>query len=120
MRDEGDLLIDTDPGDGGLTGATLNDTATVADGSTSPAIGGTITFKLFAPGDDNCDGPALYTQEVTVDSGNGDYSTNPGYVALVKGTYNWTADYSGDDNNNKASSGCGEECSSSRLRLRRC
>ena len=101
--------IDTDPGDGGLTGATLNDTATLADGSTSPAIGGTITFKLFAPGDDNCDGPALYTQEVTVDSGNGDYSTNPGYVALVKGTYNWTADYSGDDNNNKASSGCGEE-----------
>ena len=27
----------------------------------------------------------------------------------MKGTYNWTADYSGDDNNNKASSGCGEE-----------
>jgi Bacterial Ig-like domain (group 3) len=97
--------IVTDPGVSGKTGDTLNDTATLSGGN-SPT--GTITFNLYAPGDDNCDGPALYTQDVTVND-NGDYSTSPGYVALVKGTYNWTADYSGDSANFPASSGCGEE-----------
>jgi hypothetical protein len=106
--------IVTDPGEGGKVGVKLNDTATLADGSTSPAIGGTITFKLFPPSDANCAGTPVYTDVVDV-NGNDTYGTesqgdNPGgYVSIVHGTYQWTADYSGDDNNEPASSGCGLE-----------
>ena len=107
--------IVTNPGPGGHTGDTLNDTATLSDGSTSPAIGGTITFKLFPPSDLTCGGAPVYTDVVTVDSGNGTYGTlsqgdNPGgFLSVVSGSYNWTADYSGDVNNNAVSSGCGLE-----------
>lgn len=103
--------IVTDPGDSGETGDTLNDTATLSLGN-SPT--GTITFKLFGPTDTTCSSDPIYTDVVDV-NGNGVYGTttdgdNPGgYVALVKGTYNWTADYSGDSANFPASSGCGEE-----------
>jgi hypothetical protein len=106
--------IETTPSSDVKVGDYLNDTATLADGSTSPAIGGTITFKLFAPNDTTCSDDPIYTDVVDV-NGNGDYDTETmgdnsgGYKALTVGTYNWTADYSGDDNNEAASSGCGEE-----------
>jgi len=45
---------------------------------------------------------------VTV-SGNDTYNTSPGFASNLAGTWNWTAEYSGDVNNEPASSGCGVE-----------
>ena len=84
----------------------FNDSATLSEGY-SPT--GTITFTLYAP-----DGTTVvYTDHVTV-NGNGVYATtsgdNPGgYVPIVAGTYEWTASYSGDGNNNAVSGPKGDE-----------
>lgn len=85
-------------------GSTLNDSATLTGGS-NPA--GTITFRLFPPSDSNCSGAPSYTQTVAVTSGTA--ATSPGFVIGTVGTWNWTAVYSGDANNNGATSPCGEE-----------
>jgi hypothetical protein len=75
---------------------------------------GSITFNLYAAGDASCSGSPVYTETVTV-SGNGTYATsNTGsgagmFTATVPGTYNWASSYSGDANNNPASSACGVE-----------
>src|SRR5262249_1198660 len=61
--------IKTSPPSDVKVGDYLNDTATLAGGN-DPT--GKITFKLFAPGDDQCTGDPLYSQDVDVDSGNGD------------------------------------------------
>src|SRR5256886_2050330 len=94
----------------GTVGATLNDSATLALG-VNPT--GSILFKLFSPADPTCSGtPAsatVYSQSVTVNAGNGTYSTSPGYVSTTPGTYHWTAAYSGDSNNAAVSSLCAEE-----------
>jgi hypothetical protein len=71
----------------------LNDSATLT-GATATA-GGTITFNLYPPSDPTCAGSASYTDVVTV-NGPGTYSTSPGFTATTAGTWNWTADYSGD------------------------
>ena len=42
-------------------------------------------------------------------NGNGTYSTPTGFLPVVAGTYNWSASYSGDGNNNGATdTGVGE------------
>ena len=90
----------------GTVGAVLNDSAALA-GATANA-GGTIVFRLFAPGDPTCTGAAVFTQTVPV-SGNGTYSTGTppvGHATTQAGTYHWTADYSGDPNNDPAASPC--------------
>lgn len=90
--------------------ADLADTATLAGGY-NPT--GTITFALFPPGDATCAGIPAYTEDVAVDGGNNDYSIDghgTGSIsAALAGVWNWTADYSGDENNETASSGCGAE-----------
>jgi len=96
--------LPTVPSAGGSIGTILNDTATVT-GGTNPT--GTVTFNLWGPDDVDCDGTAVYTQ--TVDLTAGSATTSPGYTTLAAGTYAWTASYSGDSNNNTASSGCTEE-----------
>jgi uncharacterized repeat protein (TIGR01451 family) len=83
---------------------TLNDSAVLAGGY-NPT--GSITFTL------KYNGSTVYTDHVTVNSGNGTYSTNAsgdnpgGYTlptnATVAGAYVWTASYSGDSNDNSAS-----------------
>lgn len=83
-----------------------NDDATIS-GALAPT--GTITFKLFAPADATCAGAGAYTQTVTV-NGNGTYSTsNTSFVASTLGTWRWQVTYSGDANNNPATSACGVE-----------
>ncbi|MGH2686371.1 MAG: hypothetical protein ACRDJP_12975, partial [Actinomycetota bacterium] len=89
----------------GNVGVTLNDSADLADGD-DPT--GTITFKLYPPGDADCSGTPVFEQSLTV-NGNGSYATTGGHVANEAGTWRWTADYSGDGNNNTASSGCQDE-----------
>lgn len=88
----GDVLKDS-----GLLGAGYNPT-------------GNIVFKLFSPSDPDCTGTASFSETVTV-SGTGTYSTVGGGTTNAAGTWHWTADYSGDTNNNTAASACGEAVS---------
>ena len=80
------------------SGTKLTDTA-VSPAAINPT--GTITFTLNNPSN-----TVVYTDMVTV-SGNGSYNTstgtNPGgYLPTATGTYLWSAIYSGDTNNNGA------------------
>jgi uncharacterized repeat protein (TIGR01451 family) len=101
--------ISTTPSEtSGSVSDVLNDTAHLSGGSTFDGSG-TITFRLFGPNDPNCDGTPAYAESVTADH-NGDYHTsNASVLADTEGTWNWTAVFSGDTNNNQAVSGCGEE-----------
>ena len=81
-------------------GSPISDSATLS-GATSNA-GGTIIFKAFGPNDANCSGNAAYTNTV---NGNGDYNSG-NFTPTEAGTYRWTTDYRGDDNNQAASSPC--------------
>ena len=103
--------ISTTPSeDSGSVGDLLNDSATLTGGSNFDGKG-TITFNLYGPSDPNCDGTPAYTETVTADHNSPpDYATsNSTVTADTAGTWNWTADFSGDANNNPISSGCGEE-----------
>ena len=101
--------LSTTAGDTVVIGSstTLTDSATLSDGYNP---GGSITFYLFAPGvtPNVTDSNNVYSDPVTV-SGSGSYTTasgtNPGgYLPTATGTYEWVAIYSGDSNNNGATS----------------
>jgi hypothetical protein len=87
-----------------VVGTTLNDAGTVTGGF---KLGGSVTFNLFAPGDQTCSGTPVFSQ--TQPLVNGGSSTSPGFSTSAAGTWHWTAAYAGDANNNAASSGCGAE-----------
>ena len=93
------------PGSGRLNAVHLNDSA-VLSGGYNPT--GTITFNLYPPTVSGCDGEAAFNYVATV-SGDGTYATSGGPIANALGTWHWTADYSGDSNNNPVSSGCQAE-----------
>jgi hypothetical protein len=71
-------------------------------GGISPT--GTITFKLYGPGDLACQTPVFASTVAAAASGSDDSST---FMTSVAGTYNWVATYSGDGNNNPVQSACG-------------
>jgi hypothetical protein len=97
--------LDTTPSAGGPIGTVINDTATLHNAS-NPT--GSIAFKLFGPNDLTCSKDPIYTQSVALKGTSA--ATTPGFTSTVAGTYEWTAFYPGDTNNNKpASSGCGAE-----------
>jgi len=87
----------------GPVGTVLQDTASLTGGF-SPT--GSIVFTLYPTAD--CSGSPVDTETVAV-NGNGGYATATGYQAAAAGTYQWTAAYSGDKNNNKIASPCGAE-----------
>lgn len=87
----------------GPIGTVLQDTATLTGSSGAT---GSIEFKLYATAD--CSGPPVDDETVPV-AGDGSYATTTGYAAATAGTYQWTASYSGDADNNPAASGCGAE-----------
>jgi 6-phosphogluconolactonase (cycloisomerase 2 family) len=83
-------------------GAQIADTATLGGGS-SPT--GTITFKVFGPGDTACATP-LATSTATV-TGDGTY-TSAAFAPAATGAYAWIAAYAGDAGGNAAVAGtCG-------------
>jgi hypothetical protein len=83
-----------------------NDSFTLSGGFNP---GGTITFNLYDPSHATCSGTPALTQTVPV-SGNGTYSTtNTTFLASAEGTWRWQSSYSGDGNNNGATSVCGTE-----------
>lgn len=87
-------------------GTTLSDTGTLS-GATAPT--GMVTFSLYGPNDTtNCTGNPVYSNSVPVGNGTGLASGNTG-TNLAPGLYQWVATYPGDVNNNKATSGCGQE-----------
>ncbi len=98
-------LGETTVPDGGSVpvGSVINDTA-VLSGATATA-GGTVTYKLYASAD--CSGTALNTFNVTVT--NGVVPASPTVTLSAVGTYNWVVSYSGDANNEAATSACGAE-----------
>jgi len=85
-------------------GGKISDSATLSGGF-KPT--GTITFKLYGPGDTTCQ-TAIATSTATV-SGNGTYGSAV-FTTVGAGTYNWIASYGGDANNNPAGpTACGAE-----------
>jgi hypothetical protein len=82
-------------------GGTISDTATLS-GGTAPT--GTVTFNLFGPNNPGCTLPAAFTSTMPL-SGSG--STSAPFTLLLPGTYLWVATYSGNGNNNSASTVCG-------------
>jgi hypothetical protein len=82
-------------------GSAISDSATISAGF---APTGTVTFKAFGPNDATCAGGAAFEKAVTV-SGNASYLSGD-FTPAAAGTYRWTAVYSGDANNDAASSGC--------------
>lgn len=105
-----ETTIDTTPDPSGSVNAetVLHDSATVIavqHDACTPT--GTVTFKLFGPGDSNCTGDPVHTE--TVDLVDGKADTVVGYSSIATGTYQWIAEYSGDDCNLAAAGECGDE-----------
>jgi hypothetical protein len=67
---------------------------------------GSITFRLFGPGDTTCARGPLTTTSVTV-NGNGNYQS-AAFPTVLAGTYRWVAAYSGDANNGPTSTSCAD------------
>ena len=97
--------ISTTQSAGGTIGLTsVSDTATVS-GGLNPT--GTVTFQLFAPGDDTCSGTPVFTSSDRPLS-NG-VAQSDSFTPSATGTYQWVAIYNGDDANLTVVSGCGDE-----------
>jgi hypothetical protein len=74
---------------------------------------GTVTFKLFGPGNATCDpqgASAVYTETVTLVNGSGG-TTNATFSvsAASASTYRWLVVYGGDTKHNGVTSSCGTE-----------
>ena len=82
----------------------LSDTAHLTGGD-DPT--GTITFTLHGPGDSNCSDIPVFTSTASA-MGNGYYQSGT-FAPTRAGTYRWVANYSGDDSNHGAQTGCGDD-----------
>ncbi|MCA1684354.1 MAG: hypothetical protein LC708_04450, partial [Actinobacteria bacterium] len=81
----------------GRVGAEVFDTATLTGGF-NPT--GTVTFRLFGPNDDDCSGPAIFTNVKPVPAdGSPKVVVSDRFVLPDPGVYHWVATYSGDANN---------------------
>jgi hypothetical protein len=83
-------------------GQPIHDSGTLADGH-SPT--GTINFRAYGPGDTSCTGTVAFDSGPIAVSDNGEYGSGD-FVPAAAGTYEWRADYSGDADNDPASSAC--------------
>ena len=72
-------------------GQDITDTAALANGFQAT---GSITFNLYGPDDANCSGPAT-SRRPRPSTGNGSYTTSPGFSTSEVGTYRWIASYPG-------------------------
>jgi hypothetical protein len=84
-------------------GGSISDTAVLAGGS-SPT--GSITFRLFGPGDATCSGAVAFTSTATV-SGDGSYASGS-FTTTAAGTYSFVASYGGDAGNSPAATACND------------
>jgi outer membrane protein assembly factor BamB len=89
--------ISTQASAGGPLGTSVTDTATISGGA-NPT--GTVTFRLFS--NDTC-ATQVFTSTNNLAAGT---ATSAPFTPVAPGTYYWTAAYSGDANNNAATSPC--------------
>ena len=69
---------------------------------------GRVSFSLFPPNDSSCSGTPTYAEEVVLTEAD---ATTSGVFEVPKhavGTWNWTASYTGDENNAHVASTCGQ------------
>jgi hypothetical protein len=97
------------PGPMAPFGAKLSDKAAVTVGfasGQSPAIIGTVTFKLYGPDDPNCNGTPVYTDaDKPVSSG---LASSGEFTTTRAGEYHWVANYSGGGGMPAVSGSCGD------------
>ena len=102
--------IVTAASEGGPVGTQIHDTAQVSGGN-NPT--GTVTFFLYPPSDPTCTSgdTAGWVQKetVTLDEDGSATSAGTPFTTTETGVYNWIATYSGDANNNGASTSCMDE-----------
>jgi hypothetical protein len=87
-----------------VTGTSVKDQATLA-GATSNA-GGTVTYRLYSGS--LCTGSAVSTTLAAAVTNGVVAQSNP-FTATPAGSYTWQATYSGDINNQTATSTCGSD-----------
>lgn len=93
----------------GVAIANTSINSTLASGSITPIITGTITFTVFGPqtiAPTTCTSGGSIVGTAIV-SGNGSYNSSASYAPTSVGNYWWYASYSGDANNAVATSTCG-------------
>jgi hypothetical protein len=83
-------------------GGSISDTSRLVDAATTD---GTVTFKAYGPDDTDCSGTAVFTSVAPV-GGSAQRSNSGPFTPTALGVYRWTANYSGDVNNQATSSGC--------------
>jgi glyoxylate utilization-related uncharacterized protein len=109
-------LTATGPGTGtaGTAIAASSINSVLAGGTTTPAVTGTITFKVFGPqatAPTTCTTGGTTVGTGTTVTGNATYNPSAGYTPGAAGDYWWYASYGGDANNNAATSTCGSTMS---------
>ena len=85
-----------------VVGQSIQDVATLSGGD-NPT--GTITWKLYGPGDSSCS-TAIQTYTASA-NGDGNY-TSPSFATTHTGVYRWIASYGGDNNNAPVSGKCND------------
>lgn len=68
---------------------------------------GRVSFALFPPGDPSCAGPPAHLEDVVLSRAGAMTSVGFKVPALSAGTWNWTATYHGDANNESRGTACG-------------
>ena len=68
---------------------------------------GRVSFGLFAPSDTTCTGVPAYVEDVSLSGTSAATSVGFEVPKHEVGTWNWTAAYLGDENNELNGSGCG-------------
>lgn len=86
-----------------VVGASIGDRAQLGGGA---APTGTITFRLYGPGDATCSRAPVASATAAVE-GSGGYASGP-VTPKTPGDYRWVAVYSGDADNAPASGACGD------------
>jgi PKD repeat protein len=89
----------------GTVGQPISDTATLTAASGSAAPTGSVTFRLYGPGDSTCSGAPVGTFTAAL---SGASATSATYSPTAVGTYQYTATYNGDANNNSVATACGD------------
>jgi hypothetical protein len=85
---------------------TIIDAATLGNGAGASGPTGTITFNLYGPDNPTCAGSPIFTSVETV-AGNNFY-TSETFRPSAPGSYQWVASYSGDANNQPATTICAD------------
>ncbi len=76
-------------------GQPISDTATVTGAPSGPVPTGTVTFRLYGPGDATCSQAPVFTSTQSLAGSPATAGSGP-FTPMAPGTYRWVASYSGD------------------------